>query len=811
MSSETHRISKSVLTSLSDGIVELTSDWRAIRSPSLSLEGSLDGHLNLERLPASDFVWESRYFVDGEGEAVFAFAPSEYPYVDYDDVDVYVVGPFNGWQEGVGNARWKLRRQSIDNREAMVLRCSMEAIGSKTTPFKFVTSKHVWLPVDAESPNAVHDGAGNSNYIFKEKLSGRHRFRFKLKNPVDLSEDRYLIYHGRTHSQRAYIEPGPFFHQLKSDKPLGAIVEGDTTVFRLFAPRAKWVKLGIFGRDEDESAIRWMLLERAEDFVWETRIHENLDGHFYWYRLDGPQGPCSLFDPKFNALDPYAKAAASRAGPGIVVDEGRFESSEGFGVPAWQDLVIMEGHVRDLVAGLPSRADEEAPLGFADLEAYAASPDFYPARLGINALELQPVQENDSQTYQEYHWGYMTSNYFAPASSYGSDPRRASQVKEFRSLVERLHERGMAVILDVVYNHVGEPAHLMFIDKLYYFHLEADGTPVNWSGCGNDLRCDAPMARRLIVESLKHFVQFYGVDGFRFDLADLVGKPLLQEIERELKAIKPDVLLIAEPWSFRGHIGRDLRDTGYASWNDGYRDALKSFVQDGLSADAMLHYLKGSTPDYASWPSQTVNYTESHDDYVWIDDITENGEGNGTHPTLKDLKRTRLMGALLLMSIGMPMLHAGQDFLFSKGGVRNTYQRGDLNALSYARRHEYGSTSEYFRKWIAFRQSELGSLMRHFARAGKGFFESIGVSEGNAFACVYNADGSMGDRKLLFAANPGGEARRIALGKLTGRWRHWADRDRFWGDDEEALRQDVRDEIDLPPISCGLWVEEGSR
>ena len=547
-------------------------------------------------------------------------------------------------------------------------------------------------------------------------------------------------------------------------------------------------------------------MERSSDFVWEARIPGNLTGSCYWYRLDGPDGPCSLFDPEFNVLDPYAKAAVSREGPGIVVDDRSYGKPLPFSAPAWQDLVLMEGHVRDFVAGLEDDLNADGPLGFSDFEAYVAKDSFYPANLGINAIELQPVQENDSQSYDEYHWGYMTANYFAPASSYASDPAKASQVAEFRSLVSRLHERGMSVILDVVYNHVGEPAHLMFIDKLYYFHLEADGTPVNWSGCGNDLRCDAPMAQRLIVESLKHFVQFYGVDGFRFDLADLVGKPVLQEIERELKAIKPDVILIAEPWSFRGHIGRDLKDTGYASWNDGYREAAKGFVRGEASSETMIHFLKGSTPDYASWPAQTVNYTESHDDRTWIDDITENGDRNGSYPTINDMKRTRMMGALLMMSIGIPMLHAGQDFLFSKGGVRNTYQRGDLNALRYERRFEHATTSEYMRAWVRFRRSELGRLTRHFSRASEGFFETIVSPEGNAFVCVYNADGSQGNRRLLFAIKPDMESRRFELDHLSAEWRQWADRDRFWGEDVDALRRDVREAVELMPLYCGLWV-----
>lgn len=805
-SSETHRIAKAFLASLTEGIVELTSDWRALRLPDLSIEGELEGHLELERLPASDFAWESRYFIDGQGQAAFVLDPSLYSSIDYEKIGVYVAGPFNDWQEAVGQKAWQLEPETIDGKQALVLRCPVAILGKGAAPFKFVTEEHHWLPVDSDAPNVNDDGSGNSNYVFSEKRSGRHRFGFALKRAADLSEDHYLIYHGRIHSQRAYLEPGPFFYQLKSDKELGAIVRDGETVFRLFAPRAKWVKLGLFAPGETEASIGWVLMERSEDFVWETTVSKELAGAYYWFRLDGPAGLCSLFDPDFKILDPYAKAAVGRAGPGIVVDERQWNLLPPFRPVAWQDLVVMEAHVRDLVAGLPEFRELSRPLGFADLEAYAKSEAFYPKALGANALELQPVQENDSESYGEYHWGYMTANFFSPASSYASDPVSGSQVEEFRALVAQLHESGMAVILDVVYNHVGEPAHLMYIDKLYYFHLETDGEPVNWSGCGNDLRCDAPMARRIIVESLKHFALFYGVDGFRFDLADLVGKPVLQEIERELKAVKPEIILIAEPWSFRGHIGRDLRDTGFASWNDGYRESLKEYVNGEASADTLAYYIKGSAGEYASWPSQTVNYTESHDDRVWIDDITEHEDQNGSCPTINDLRRTQMMGAILMMSIGMPLLHAGQDFLFSKRGVQNTYQRGDLNALFYERRLEFASTSEYFRGWIEFRKSELGRLTRHFSRASDRFFEFLRPNEGNALVCIYNADRSRGPERLLFAVNPDLSPRLCFLGEWKGEWTQLADRDRFWGLDPAPLRNDLSGEIALPPLGCGLWV-----
>jgi pullulanase/glycogen debranching enzyme len=425
----------------------------------------------------------------------------------------------------------------------------------------------------------------------------------------------------------------------------------------------------------------------------------------------------------------------------------------------------------------------------------------------VNCVELQPLQEFDNVTREEYHWGYMTVNYFAPASAYAARPEAASGVRELQDLVRAFHARGIAVIVDVVYNHVGEPAHLLFVDKLYYFEQDATGNLANWSGCGNDLRASAAMAKRLIIDSCAHWLETFGVDGFRFDLADLLGVPVLKEIEVALKRVKPDVILIAEPWSFRGHVAGELRDTGWASWNDGYRNFLRDHVRGAGSRESFEYYLKGSPWYYAKWPAQTVNYTESHDDRCWLDVITENANHDGHLPTVNDRRRTHLMAAVLFSSIGIPMIAAGQDFLKSKHGVNNTYQRGDLNALDYGRIHRFPSTHAYFADWIAFRLSATGRLLRHFSRASEGFFAFYWAEGGNAAAVVYNADLSQGTERLLFAINP-------TLADVTIRidawaeqpWSQVADQERFLPAGRPAGAQRVTRDLFVPALGCGLWL-----
>jgi pullulanase/glycogen debranching enzyme len=420
------------------------------------------------------------------------------------------------------------------------------------------------------------------------------------------------------------------------------------------------------------------------------------------------------------------------------------------------------------------------------------------------------VQECESDSRDEYHWGYMPVNYFAPESSYGRDPASASQVTELQEAVDAFHRNGFAVILDVVYNHVGEPNHLFLIDKLYYFEIKPDGSVSNWSGCGNDLRCGARMSRRLIIDSLVHLIECYHVDGFRFDLAELIGVDVLEDVEVALKKVKPDVILIAEPWSFRGHIGAALRDSGYASWNDGYRNFLRGYVSGGESGDAAAYFLRGSPWHFAKWPSQTVNSVESHDDMVWIDVITENSGHDGRKPTADDIRRSHLMIAFLMASVGMPMIHAGQDFLASKQGVNNTYQRGDLNALDYRRMHRFPGTHAYFAEWIRFRRGHWGQLIRQFTRPPDGFLEVNTLHDSNAVAAVYNATGSHGPMRLLFCINPHRDDVVIPIGVSAAHpWQKIADHERFFPPDEVGDELITDAGVIVPGLGCGLWVAGG--
>ena len=787
---------------------ELSSDWKSSRMPEFYLEPNKNALVSVRHGDFWEFAETSAYFLSGHYVHFYCSRQILAQNQLEGGGPVYLAGDFNGWDTAIGDAQWELREVSEDGVEGLTLAVPVHDIDFNSgTGFKFVSHEGHWFSVRAEASNVYLDSGGISNYYIDRNRSGRHLLIIETEEPLDLAQDSFLVLKAQPESAAA-IAPGEFFLSMESKLSLGAIPHENNTLFRIFAPRAAEVQLLVLDSAEDvDSAIHHSLIQ-VGDGVWEVVIDSDLTGKYYWYRMDGPsQAGFSHFDPEVNILDPYALAVVNRLGPAIVVNLQAYEAPQPFQIPHEKDLVIGEAHLRDLVAKAPLPLSPQDRQGYRGLIQWLKSDHCYLKEWGVNAVELQPIQENDAHTKEEYHWGYMTVNYFSPESTYASDPLSGSQVSEFKELVDAFHEAGLAVILDVVYNHVGEPAHLLYVDKLYYFELQADGTLSNWSGCGNDLRCSTPMGKRLIIDSLLHLIEFYGVDGFRFDLAELIGLDSLQAIEKAVKEKHPDVILIAEPWSFRGHLGSDLKHTHYLSWNDGFRDFMKHYVTGKGDYRSLRYFLQGSQNAVAR-PSQTVNYTESHDDRTWLDDITQNTGHNGYYPSPIDRRRTHLMMSILMMSLGTPMLAQGQDFLRSKWGVKNTYQRGDINALDYQRQVDYSATHGYFRDWIEFRKSELGKLLRLDAFPEEGFFEFFPATAGAGLAALYNANRTQEGGQLLFVVNPMTYSSKFKLNglDLSQNWTQVADSERFDAGGLDTALVQLESRLKMPSVSCALWI-----
>ncbi|MGK0309391.1 MAG: pullulanase/glycogen debranching enzyme [Lentimonas sp.] len=810
MSQTIRRIVHAYWESEDSCVVVLTADWtEGTILPPLALKSAGLEVGELERLNKAEIGPYYGYYRDGQSY-VFVLYLDNYPWLSEAGSRVYLAASFNGWGEAVGQSEWELLPGNRSARGGInTLSIPVDSIPeAESFRFKFVTEKREWLDVPGTALNAVQSSDGIVDFEFNPHQSGLHIFRFQTSEGyVQIGNERVVWSDGEYEESYELFDLERLL-SAATDLPLGAVVENNRTTFRLFAPRASEVQLA-YGFAADQSDATFVSMHCIDGVTWEVVFHESLVGACYSFRVKGENNNGTTdFDASFAVLDPYAKACLGSCGPGVVVDPQRFKKVKRlYKAPAWQDLVILEGHIRDLAAQAPMELMPEEREGFTGLRKWIESEGSYLRELGVNAVELQPIQQIGDSLNKGYHWGYMSVNYFSPESSYALEPESASQVEEFRDLVRTFHDQGMAVIVDVVYNHVGEPYHLSYVDKHYYFHLDENNELMNWSGCGNDLRCDTPMARRLIIESLKHFVEVYDVDGFRFDLAELIGIEVLNEIEIELRKIKPSIILIAEPWSFRGHIQHELKESDFASWNDGFRESIAKYVCGEGTSEMIQYYLSGS-PHSSRFAAQTINYTESHDDHCWIDRITEQPEQDGSSPTWLDQRRTHLMASVLFASLGVPMLAEGQDFMRSKLGIANTYKLGDVNALNYERRLLYSGTHAYFRDWIQFRLSTFGQALRYDGPLKEGYLKFFANEGSSAVVALFNADRSVKAKQLIFAVNPNAESTVIECDAIyLNDALQIADHERF---DVSGLRSALIETdggvVRLPPFTSGLWL-----
>ena len=312
------------------------------------------------------------------------------------------------------------------------------------------------------------------------------------------------------------------------------------------------------------------------------------------------------------------------------------------------------------------------------------------------------------------------------------------------------------------------------------------------------------MALRLITDSLRALLEKYGADGFRFDLAELLGFGVLREIETFVKKIKPSAVLIAEPWSFRGHIGGALSATGYASWNDGFREFMRSYALGNGNFEGFKYFISGSRGGYARFPAQTVNYLESHDDMCLLDRLSSSPE----NPSREDLRRYKLAYALVFLSIGIPMAAEGFDLVRTKGGLNNTYKNGAANMLDYRRGLRFPGEGRWLRALSKFRLSDCARALRLSKAPCDSFFEFF--SGGGAEAGVlFNADFSIDAPRIFAAFNPASSEAELPVPKCFCGFRQIADIDTFSECGIESFKLESGNDgiLKMPPVSLGIWID----
>ena len=515
----------------------------------------------------------------------------------------------------------------------------------------------------------------------------------------------------------------------------------------------------------------------------------------YAFSFDGPYEPAKglLFNEENVLLDPYSRAVTGQRKWGEKPEGGKdFEyrarvvkSNFDWGnikqlEQPFEDLVIYETHVRGYTKDKSSGVS--APGTFAGLKDKIP----YLKDLGINAVELMPIFEFDEmesarvvdgvQLYN--YWGYNTVSFFAPNTSYAFNEEHNHEGDELKSLIKALKENGIEVILDVVFNHTAEGNEMgpcfsfKGIDNNVYYMLTPDAHYYNFSGCGNVMNCNHPVVRSFIIDCLRHWAIEYRVDGFRFDLASILGRdqngaPMANPPILESLAFDPvlgKMKLIAEAWDAGGlyQVGSFPSWNRWAEWNGRYRDDMRSFLKgdDGMAGNAITR-ITGSRDLYSPESrghKASVNFMTCHDGFTLYDlysynekhnekngwnntDGDNNGhswncgaEGETDDPNVNGLRRRLIKNAFaaLLCSRGPAMFFAGDEFCNTQFGNNNAYcQDNIISWLDWSRLEEFKEIHDFVRHMIQFRKEH--PILRKMTKPSSCQFPEISVHNGTPF------------------------------------------------------------------------------
>lgn len=589
-----------------------------------------------------------------------------------------------------------------------------------------------------------------------------------------------------------------FFSGFNRRLPYGANLDGDGVHFSIFSRHASRVWLVLFDEpDDDEPSIEYPLdpVKNRTGDIWHIWVKNSSEGQLYLWKMDNPDlsGPHHCFDPEVLLIDPYARAVTGatvwdyndpnpmRYGNGrstakipkcvVCSDTFDWEGDKPLRHPM-SDTIIYECHIRGLTAG--NNADVEHQGTYAGV--IEKIPYF--KELGITALEFLPVHEFNAVQHQRFHpvtheplmnyWGYHTVCFFAPGGHFSSTGTRGQQVTEFKRMVRELHKAGIEVILDIVFNHTGEGDRLGPVfsfkgidNNIYYMMDPVTGKYLDYTGCGNTLNCNHPVVKDFILNCLHYWVLQMHVDGFRFDLASVLGRdengdllanpPLLRRIEED--PILRDTKIIAEAWDAAGAYQVGDFTGRWGEWNGKYRDEVRRFWRG--DPDSLGHFatrLAGSSDlfgDDGRTPHHSINFVTSHDGFTLNDWASyekkhnqDNGQNNedgatwnisrnhGVEGETDDplinkirLQQAKNMFATMMLSLGVPMITGGDEFLRTQDGNNNPYcQDNDISWFDWALDDRNLDMLRFTREMIKLRK-HMNPLKKQSFYTGKPDFD----------------------------------------------------------------------------------------
>lgn len=533
---------------------------------------------------------------------------------------------------------------------------------------------------------------------------------------------------------------------------LGANYSKEQTVFKVWAPKASGIAVKLYstGSSEEEGAqdLSTTLMKKGQNGVWTATVKGDKKNLYYTYLItnDGVT---------IETADVYSKAVGVNGNRSMIVDLAS-TNPEGWDKDSHvlydnpNDAVVWEIHVRDFSSGEISGVSVKHKgkyLAFAetgttlDGKGEVSTCIDYLKKLGVTHVQLMPVydyatvDERNTDS-DEYNWGYDPKNYNVPEGSYSTDPYHGEvRINEFKQMVQALHNAGIGVIMDVVYNHTYTAKGSCFENTVpgYYFRLKEDGSLSDASGCGNETASDHLMYRKYMIDSILYWTNEYHIDGFRFDLMGIHDVQTMNEIRNALDTKVKDgkkIIMYGEPWTADAVATKEktcvkdnvkLLNSRVGAFNDSLRDAVKGhvfnaaetgFVQDGSNIpqlkDGIRANIEGTGNAWFNAPSQSVAYISAHDNYTLYDKLVLSSKQDESFDkrdnTIVDMNK--LAAAITLTSQGIAFMQAGEEFARTKYGDENSYVSPDsINSLNWQNLVTYSDLNSYYQGLIELRKN----------------------------------------------------------------------------------------------------------
>lgn len=515
---------------------------------------------------------------------------------------------------------------------------------------------------------------------------------------------------------------------------LGAVCTTHNTIFKVWSPTAETIIVVVYQSFNDDLGQKHAMT-KCKKGVWELNLKGNFKNKYYNYLVTNA-------GVQKETPDIYTKGSSANSKKGMIVDFHSINPNN------WEkhkrpipinrtEAVIYEIHVRDFSVSEDSGIKNKGKyLAFTErntktTEGVVTGLDHL-IDLGITHVHLLPVYDFASvdETKGGYNWGYDPYLYNVPEGSYATDSEDGTvRIREFKTMIQTLHENGISVIMDVVYNHTYklENSPMEILVPGYYYRTDDVGNYTNGSGCGNETASERPMMRKFIIDSIKFWAQEYKIDGFRFDLMALHDIDTMKEVEKQVKIINPNIILYGEPWTGGSSslpLSMQLRKGSQkgmqiSAFNDAMRNAIKGdndgsqtgFVNGGVGLEVEVKKgivggikYNNEIYDFTQEPGEAINYVSSHDNLCLFDKFEKS---NPYNTPLEREKMNRLALSIVLTSQGVSFIQGGTEILRTKLGNHNSYMSSDaVNEICWSRKAEFSETYEYIKGLISLRKSQ---------------------------------------------------------------------------------------------------------